>query len=107
MPWELRKVEDKRKELIDAYIEGTSMTDLCRRYRISRKTAYKWFNRYLVTGSEEALKDLSKAPHNPARIFAEEQIRLAIEWKLQRPTWGPKKVLAKLRMDYPNLDWPI
>ncbi len=106
MPWELRKVEDKRKELIDAYIKGASMTDLCKCYLISRKTAYKWLNRYLELGSEEALRDLSRAPHNPSRIFAEEQIRMALEFKLHHPTWGPKKVLAKLMMSYPELEWP-
>lgn len=106
MPWELKKVEDKRKELIDAYIKGASMTGLCKHYQVSRKTAYKWLNRYLKTGSKEALEDLSKAPHNPARIFAEEQIRMALEFKLDHPTWGPKKVLAKLMMNHPELDWP-
>lgn len=106
MPWELRRVEDKRKELIDAYIKGASMTDLCKRYHVSRKTAYKWFNRFQESGSEKALKDLSKAPHNPVRIFSEDQVRIAIDLKLNRSTWGPKKILAKLRMDYPDLDWP-
>jgi putative transposase len=106
MPWELRKVEDKRKELIDAYMAQVSMTELCKRYNVSRKTAYKWLNRYLELGSEEGLKDLPKAPHNPVRIFAEEQIRMALDLKLKRPTWGPKKVLAKLKMDNPILEWP-
>lgn len=106
MPWEFRKVEDKRKELIDAYIEGGSMTDLCKRYCVSRKTAYKWFNRYLEAGSEEGLKDLPKAPHNPSRVFAEEQIKIAIDLKLKRPTWGPKKILARLKIDHSDLDWP-
>ena len=38
----------------------TSMTDICIRYGISRKTAYKWYHRFLEQG-EEGLKDLSKA----------------------------------------------
>ena len=47
MAWELKKVEDQRQQLIEMFITGTvSMTELCKRYGISRKTAYKWYNRY-------------------------------------------------------------
>ena len=106
MPWELRKVEDKRKELVLAYLAGTSMTILCYQYLVSRKTAYKWVNRFIETGSLESLSDISRAPHNPARIFAEEQIKMALDLKLKHQTWGPKKVLAKLRMEHPYLIWP-
>lgn len=106
MPWELRKVEDKRNELIQAYLAGASMTKLCNQYLVSRKTAYKWVNRYLETGSKESLKDLSRAPHNPTRIFAEEQIRMALALKLKHLTWGPKKILVKLSMEHPYLVWP-
>ena len=106
MPWELKKVEDKRRELIEAYQNGTPMTYLCKLHGVSRKTAYKWYNRYLKLGAEEGLQDLSKAPHNPTRKYGEEQISLALDLKLQKRTWGPKKILAMLRREYPNENWP-
>lgn len=106
MPWELKKVEDKRKELIEAYKEGIPMTALCRQYRISRKTAYKWYKRYIDFGPKKGLQDWSRAPHHPVRIFEDEQINRAIDCKLNHPTWGPKKILAVLRKNYPELDWP-
>lgn len=42
---------------------GQSITDICIKYGLSRKTYYKWKNRYLANGID-GLKDLSKRPHN-------------------------------------------
>ena len=53
MTWENKKVEDLRYELLEAYIEGESMTKLSNEYGISRKTAYKWYERYLEEGNEK------------------------------------------------------
>lgn len=106
MPWRVDKVEQKRKELIDAYRDGASMTELCKEFRISRNTAYKWYRRYLEEGPEEGIKDRSKAPHHPATKFTDEQMRMAIDLKLKKPSRGPKKVLATLCRDYPNYEWP-
>jgi transposase InsO family protein len=81
------------------------MTKLCRQFGISRKTGYKWCQRYLQHG-EEGLKDLSKAPHNPNQYYTNIHIDKAIDIKLRHPTWGPKKILIKLQEKYPNEDWP-
>jgi len=105
MPWEFKKVEDARMELIEAYENGDAMTDLCRRYGISRKTGYKWLDRYRLSGVD-GLKNLSKAPLNPFRIFDDNQINKALDLKYKHPDWGPKKVTARLSRDYPDLDWP-
>ncbi|HSX12428.1 MAG TPA: helix-turn-helix domain-containing protein, partial [Rhabdochlamydiaceae bacterium] len=106
MPWEFKKVEDKRKELIEAHLDGVSMTELSKRYKISRKTAYKWYNRYLELGAEEGLRDFSKAPHNPNSKFNNQEIDKALDLKIKKPTWGPKKIIAKLETEYPDQEWP-
>lgn len=108
MPWELNKVEVQRKNLIDAYVDGTlSMTELCKFYQISRKTAYKWLNRYYQQGAvESSLCDQSRAPINPYRNFDHVLIELAIEQKLKHRTWGPRKILAKLEREFPKVKWP-
>ncbi len=106
MAWENFKVEQQRLQVILAYIDGhDSMTDICIRYGISRKTAYKWYHRFLAEG-EEGLKDLSKAPHTPNQYYTEAQIDKAIDLKQKKRTLGPKKILVKLKEIYPNEDWP-
>src|SRR5215475_6744047 len=42
---------------------GETVSIICKRYGISRKTYYKWKNRYRQKGIE-GLSDLSKRPHN-------------------------------------------
>ena len=106
MAWENFKVEQQRLQVVQAYMEGTSsMTDICLRYGISRKTGYKWYNRFIEEG-EEGLKDLSKAPHTPQQCYTDAQIEKAIDLKQKKLKWGPKKILIKLKEKYPDECWP-
>lgn len=106
MAWESYKVEQQRLQVVQAYLSGDlSMTCICKKYGISRKTGYKWYQRFLDQG-EEGLKDLSKAPHTPNSHYTDKQIDRAIDLKLKRRTWGPKKILAKLEELYPDQSWP-
>ena len=105
MAWEKFKVEQQRLQVVQAYVSGAaSMAAICKQYGISRKTAYKWFQRFLENG-EEGMKDLSHAPLNPYSIYTKDQIDRAIDLKLKHRTWEPKKILAKLKELYPNESW--
>lgn len=47
MSWGAKSVEEQRLAFISAYNSRClSMSALCRAYDISRKTGYKWVNRY-------------------------------------------------------------
>ena len=106
MAWELKKVEDQRKELVEAYFEGSiTMKDLCDRFGISRKTAYKWLKRYTTFGLE-GLKDRSRAPHAPRCLFEKEEVQAALDLKMKHKTWGPKKIFHKLKQYYPQKRFP-
>jgi transposase len=106
MAWGCYKVEEQRSQFIQEFLKGQeSITFLCKKYHISRKTAYKWHNRFLLL-EMEGLKDQPKAPHDPHRIYSKEQIDFAIDYKRQHTKWGPKKILVKLKEIYPEYDWP-
>lgn len=106
MAWGEYTVEKQRLDLVTAYMNGKeTMTNLCLRYNVSRKTAYKWLERY-SKGGEEGLKDLSKAPQTRNIIYKKSQIDLAIDLKLKKRTWGPKKIVARLQEIYPEENWP-
>jgi transposase InsO family protein len=106
MAWRCLKVEEQRANFISEVINGEeSITYLCKKYQISRKTAYKWYNRFLFL-EEEGLKDLSRAPHNPKKLYSDDLINLAIDFKMAHRNWGPKKILVKLEEKYPNFNWP-
>ncbi len=106
MAWRCCKVEEQRQLFIQEFIKGEdSVSKLCKKYHISRKTAYKWYLRFQLMG-EEGLKDLSRARHAPSILYSDAQIDLAIDYKRQHLTWGPKKILVKLREKYPDQEWP-
>ncbi len=106
MAWERLKVEEQRLRLVLAYINReASMVALCNQYNISRKTGHKWVERYHRCGSQ-GLRDLSRAPHNPNVFYNKQTIDRAIDLKLKRPTWGPKKIAWKLAEMFPEEEWP-
>ena len=72
MPWRVETVMSQRKEFVAlAQSEGVSMSELCLRSGISRKTGYKWLRRYLE-GGKQSLDDLPKRPHHsPNRTSAD------------------------------------
>jgi len=106
MAWRVAKVEENRKEFIEqVYASEKNITDLCSEFQISRKTAYKWIQRYKDDGNE-GLKDRSRAPHSQPGKTDESKERRIVEVKHRYPSWGPKKVLANLKAQYPEEYWP-
>src|SRR5258708_6891831 len=74
----------------DVHRPGWSVAEVCRRYDVSRKTGYKWLERYGLAGPA-GLADRSHRPYScphatPAPIV--EQI-LALQ---RRYRWGARKV---------------
>ena len=96
MPWtEVHKV-DLRRELIYRYLNKEKVTDLCREYGISRKTAYKFIHRFQAFGLD-GLKDQSRRPHhltNKTDALTEQMI---LDTKFKHPSWGAKKLETLLR----------
>jgi transposase InsO family protein len=95
MPWGERILMDLRAEFVSAYLEGVnSMSALCREYGISRKTGYKWVERYR-TG--QSLCDQSRRPkHSPCKTPAETE-KLIIRTRQEHPAWGAAKLLKVLQ----------
>ncbi len=82
-----------------------TVTALCRRFGISRKTGYKRINRCKVWGYA-GLGDRSRAPHSHPQATSAKVARQLIAAKRAHPTWGPKKVVAWLRATRPEGCWP-
>jgi putative transposase len=94
MVWKERSRVNERVLLIGEYLKGErAMTDLCREFGVSRKTAYKWVTRYKDDGPA-GLADRSRAPlTHPARLDA--AIVLA-DARRAHPHWGPARFLRGL-----------
>jgi transposase InsO family protein len=106
MPWLETVPMQQREQFVAAYQHGGySMTELCARYGISRKTGYKWLARF-AAGGRRGLADQSRAPRTcPHRVSAEVERRLCAA-RRAHPFWGPAKLLAWLARHHPEIAWP-
>jgi len=93
-----------QRRLVDAWLEATpmeqrerfirdhasglyTMTELCARHTISRKTGYKWLERF-DAGGRAALGDRSRAPHRCPHRLADDVAALICAARRQHPSWG-------------------
>jgi putative transposase len=106
MPWTETCTMDLRLSFVSSALRAEEpMTVLCCRYGISRKTGYKWLSRY-CEGGVSALADRSHAPLHPHRGESSDAMELVLGLRRQRPSWGPRKLRARLAMDHPGLELP-
>jgi putative transposase len=106
MPWTETSAMDSRLSFIAACLRAEEpMSAICERHRISRKTGYKWLERYRQAGAA-GLVALSSARHTLCHAIDPAIAASVLALRDGCPTWGPKKLLARLRMDYPETCWP-
>jgi transposase InsO family protein len=80
------------------------MTALCEAHGISRKTDYKWRDRYLA-GGWDGLVDGSRARHDLGHTMRAEIAAAVIALRQKHPLLGPRK-LKVLERDCPDFAWP-
>ena len=98
MPWKVEPVMSQRREFVTlAQSEGVSVSQLCQRIGISRKTGYKWLRRYQEVG-DRGLLDLSKRPHQSPNRTSPEMEQLVVDLRREHPTKG-SHVLARMLED--------
>lgn len=106
MPWKETSPMEQRTQFIADFLRETlSVTELCQLYGISRKTAYKWINRYLRLGPA-GLEERSRKPRHSPNETAPEIVRALLEARRRHPTWGGKKLLAIVQKRHPRWNLP-
>ena len=108
------------RQRIIKFAQHHSVTETAIRYKVSRKTVYKWLSRY--DGSVNSLEDRSHRPKNSPRKHTEKELK-QIRYRLKRHKWtdlllayqelverdgytrsygGFKRVAAKLKSEKPD-----
>lgn len=88
---------DERTIMIGEYLSHHySISQLARRRGISRKTAYKWIDRY-EEDRLNGLKERTRAPHHHPNAISQEMEDRILDWKAKYPLWGAPKIHSKLR----------
>jgi transposase InsO family protein len=98
-------MSERRRFVEDCHRSHHSMTSLCERYGISRKTGYKWMERH-ERGGIAALRDGSRRPHSSPYRVSDEVSELLCSARRRHPSWGPRKLLDYLRPKHPELELP-
>jgi putative transposase len=101
MPWRVTSPMYLRQRFVlDAEHTPASFAELCRRYDISRKTGYKWLDRYARLGPE-SLADRSHrpdaCPHATTPPVIREILQLRRAWR-----WGARKLHELLLEAHPG-----
>ena len=94
MPWKEKTVEDLRRTFVmQASEAGCNFSALCREFGITRRTGYKWLERYQ---SGVPLHDQSRSPvYRPHKTPPEMEL-LITSVRIDHPTWGARKILRYL-----------
>ena len=106
MPWKETCAMDQRVQFISDWLSGEyTKYELCEAYGISRPTGDKWIGRYAYQGVE-GLAERSRAPQAHPNATPPWICQRIIETKLAHQSWGPKKVIDRLREVDPSTRWP-
>jgi len=107
MPWKECGVQEERFRFVDDWKSGDwNMAELCRIFGVTRKTGYKWVERYQAFGID-GLRDLSRAPHSHPNEIAEEVEEEVLSLRSKHPFWGARKIYAWLVQAHGEEEMPV
>jgi transposase InsO family protein len=97
---------DQRMQFIGLWLSDEwNLVAICRRFGISRKTGYKWLERYRADGPA-GLIDQSREPHHHPQAVSTTIEQAVIAARAAHPTWGPKTLRAWLGRQDRSAPWP-
>src|SRR5260370_18232340 len=106
MGWtETCAVDERMRFVLAAERQEEAFAVVCRRFGVSRKTGYKWLERYREAGVE-GLLDRSRAPLHHAQAMNEEIAERCLAVGRVHPSCGPVKVRAWLERKAAQIEWP-
>jgi putative transposase len=106
MPWEGVTVSEQRERFLQDYqLNYYRIADLAERFSISRKTAYKWIDRFEENG-RNGFQELSRRPNSCPWETDEKVKDEVVDLRKKHPNWGPKKLLDLLKRQQKISDIP-
>ena len=106
MPWlETDPVNERKRFILEATGGLFTHAELCRRHDISRRTGYKWLERYETEGPD-GLLDRSHRPESCPHATEPHVLEAAFKLRKSRKVpWGAGKIRSRLWKLHP--DWGV
>jgi putative transposase len=106
MPFKEARVMDERQRFIDELqLSLRSFSETCRRFGISRKTGYKWLERFEQDG-RSGLQDRGRSPQSCPWATPPDVREAILEVRKDYPDYGAKKIRWYLEDHRPELTLP-
>lgn len=92
MPWEPKDKMSLKRDFVElASQSGANMSELCRRFGVSRTTGYELLARWQAEG-EEGLAERSRRPKRSPWQTSEEVEKAILKARALHPVWGGRKI---------------
>ena len=90
------RVAEQRYRAVWEVLEGASVTEVARRFGVSRQSVHAWLRRYAADGGLGGLGDHSSRPHScPHQMSPVVEARV-VELRRGHPTWGADRIAYQL-----------
>ena len=97
MPWKVSEMTDIRREFVELALKSDSnMTELCAGFSVSRKTGYKWLERYRRDGVSGLVNQSRRPKSSPSQTSTGIE-ELVISMRETHPAWGGRKLRRRLQ----------
>ena len=97
---------DERVQFVGDYLTGAfTVSELCRRYGVSRPTGHQLLARYAAEGPA-GLAPRSRRPHTHPQTTPGWVAEAIVELRRKHPDWGPVTLVTVLRGRRPEVRWP-
>jgi putative transposase len=107
MPWkETTPVAERMQCLVDWRSGLFTVSFLAERHGVSRKTLYKWIERFETDGVA-GLEDQARRPFCHPNQTPEEVEAAITAFRRKHPDWGPKKIVHVLSERDEGTRWPV
>jgi transposase len=106
MPWKEMSPVNQRVMFVADHAAGLYLlSELAERYGISRKTAYKWLERFKRDGPG-GLEDRASVADDVWNRTSELVEAAIVASRKRHADWGPKKLIDLLQRRSPGVAWP-
>ena len=98
MLMELR-VAEQRYRAVWEVLEGASVTEVARRFKVSRQSVHAWLRRYADEGGLGGLGDHSSKPHSCPHQMSPAVEAAVLQIRETHPGWGADRIRYQLGRD--------